>query len=153
MKTTCSQTLPNMNIDRALLYFLNLIAGAILMSCTNSPPVDQTNPISVVKAFETKKATNDADGAVQLLSPSMRELAAKVGGPRHAQELMHYEYDTVRKHGGLKTIEIIKDTKVTETKHAIRYKMTANDGTSVDGTQTLSLIDGKWYIGQAESML
>lgn len=129
------------------------MAVAMVVSCIGSQPVDRTNPISVVNAFETRKAKNDADGAVELLSPSMRELATKVGGPRHAQKLIQWEYDTLLKHGGLKSIEIIKDRKITDSKHVIQYKMSAMDGTTVDGTQDLSLIDGKWYIGSAESLL
>lgn len=121
--------------------------------CTNSEPLDRTNPESVAVAYETRKAQNDIKGAVNLLSPAMLELGAMIGGPDNAERVLRMDYEALCKHGGLRSIVILENRLLNANERLIRYRMTANDGKVVDAQQHMSLIDGNWYSGPAKSQL
>jgi hypothetical protein len=112
----------------------------------------RSKPEKTLIEFERRKAKGDAEGAVALMSPALKEAFEVFGGPARATYQMNVEYETVKKHGGLKDVKILENIPTGENTCRIRYEMTANDGTSVSGQQEMSKIDGDWYIGPIESM-
>ena len=112
----------------------------------------RSKPEKTLIEFEHRKAKGDAEGAVALMSPALREAFEVFGGPARATYQMNVEYEAVKKHGGLKDIKILEHIPTGENTCRIRYEMTADDGTTVTGKQEMSKIDGDWYIGPIESM-
>jgi len=124
-----------------------LSLACCVLGCSTTAPIDMSKPESVAVGFERRKAANDAVGAVELLSPASRKLLQYIGGPGHAEWLMRWEHNTLRNHGGLKSIEVTEVRRFSEDKCFVTYEMIAKDGTKAGGTQRMIRIDGRWYLG------
>jgi len=120
--------------------------------CSLTSGFTRSNPEKTLIEFEHRKAKGDAEGAVALMSPALKEAFEVFGGPARARYQMTVEYETVKKHGGLKDVKILERIPTGENTCRIRYEMTAKDGATVSGQQEMSKIAGDWYIGPIESM-